>query len=574
MKRLGLVCLALFVVAAGVRAVYWWQIRGTPLDRWHQWNETDMATYLEQGRRLALGDWWAVEPYHPYHQWQSMAPPETWLRWYGPHTFHQAPAYSYALALLRGPAAPDSDARLFRVKVLQLLIGGTTPLLLALIAARIAGLAAAIATGLLAALYGPLYYLELQILREAPAFAGIAAILLFAAYHADVGARSPAWSSSVASLGLGTATGAFFTLHEIGNVLFMATAAAAVAAHARLAWSRAARTAICMSLGFLVGFSPLLIRNWVVGAGAFDVSCRTAINFVLANEPDAPQGGSVFQRPGAETARLFDAAADPAGHVRIPGAVREVLRSYHGDLGKMVGNAWRRFVKQWTPREVPDNTSFYFYREQASLLRTSPTFAWILAPGAAALVFTLAGLVRRRRRDDAAPPPGAVLVVALFPLAASAALTFVHAVGRFRLYLAVPLLIHAGVFVALMLGALRDQRWRRVTALASLAVVFGVLQFLARDDSVLAVGRSGDRAAAGMIAATDGDWETALRFFADDPTFRRLRADVHVLQGRELADGGRLREAAHAFRSALAEEPDYPPALAGLERTDGTVPRR
>ena len=96
-----IVYLLVALCALAVRFGFWTQIRGTPLDEWHTWDQSDMATYVEQARRLAAGDWLARDPYHPYHAWQRGAASEAeWLRWYGPQSFHQAPLYSYGLAAL------------------------------------------------------------------------------------------------------------------------------------------------------------------------------------------------------------------------------------------------------------------------------------------------------------------------------------------------------------------------------------------------------------------------------------------------------------------------------------------
>ena len=91
--------LGVFALAPLLRFGFWFEIHGSPLDRWHEWDQTDMATYLLQARQLSGVDWLASQPYHPYHSWQQIAPREKWLEWYGAHQFHQAPAYAYAIAV-------------------------------------------------------------------------------------------------------------------------------------------------------------------------------------------------------------------------------------------------------------------------------------------------------------------------------------------------------------------------------------------------------------------------------------------------------------------------------------------
>src|SRR5678815_1722515 len=115
-------CIAIFVLAALLRFAFWSELRGTALDRWERFDQSDMATYVEQARRIQAGDLLQREPYHPYHAWQTVAPAEKWLAWYGPHAFHQAPAYSYALAAVQ----PVAGLGFAWVKAVQLLLGAGT----------------------------------------------------------------------------------------------------------------------------------------------------------------------------------------------------------------------------------------------------------------------------------------------------------------------------------------------------------------------------------------------------------------------------------------------------------------
>ena len=79
-RRVWLAVLAIFLVAAGVRFSFWSQIRHTALDRWQRFDQSDMATYVEQAQRIAKGDLLQSDPYHPYHSWQTVAPAQKWHR--------------------------------------------------------------------------------------------------------------------------------------------------------------------------------------------------------------------------------------------------------------------------------------------------------------------------------------------------------------------------------------------------------------------------------------------------------------------------------------------------------------
>src|SRR5688572_15208798 len=211
-----MVYLGVALCALAIRFGYWEQIQGTPLDEWHAWDQSDMATYVEQARRLASGDWLAREPYHPYHLWQKEAASEAdWLRWYGPHSFHQAPLYSYGLAAL----SKLTPAYLTLAKVLQLLLGAGTCLLVAGLAGHIGGTAVAAAAGLIAALYGPLYYHEAQLLREGPAVFWFLVILCAAVRHVELPSRSPLRQLVSSASVLGVLVGAYALMYENSTVL-------------------------------------------------------------------------------------------------------------------------------------------------------------------------------------------------------------------------------------------------------------------------------------------------------------------------------------------------------------------
>jgi hypothetical protein len=127
-----------FFIAALIRLLYWTEIRPTALDRWHLWDQSDMHTYIEQGRRIAEGDWLGREPFHPWHLWQRRIPEEQWLAWYPARSFHQAPAYSYLTAVtgvLGSRAVPA-------IKLIQILLGAMTAVGLHEIARKLGGPAA------------------------------------------------------------------------------------------------------------------------------------------------------------------------------------------------------------------------------------------------------------------------------------------------------------------------------------------------------------------------------------------------------------------------------------------------
>ncbi|MCK6449177.1 MAG: hypothetical protein L6Q99_22500 [Planctomycetes bacterium] len=562
-RRAWLALCLVFALALGVRVAFKLGVQGSALDAWHTYDQSDMATYLAQSEQFASGDWLAREPVHPYHGWQSVAPPEKWLEWYGPHAFHQAPGYSYLLAFAaRAGLEPVATA-----KWLQLFVGALTAVFAALFARELFGLAAGVVAGLLVALYGPLYYLEAQILREGPALCALFALawLLVRELRAwrEHGHRRehgleatgrPRWLA-VGALGAGI--GLFHVFHEMGTVVFVAFAVVLASA----TWRSGARPLVAtlgaLLGGYLVGFAPLLARNLAVGAAPFSVSCRTLVNFAEANEANAAEGGATFVAPGPTVVKLLD---DAGGS--FPRLLVGVWNTYDGDVGKLVGNWWLRFSAVWKHFEEADNTSFYFFREYVPVLSASPTFVCLFPLGVAGLALALvsAGVgALARRRGSSGPwpellglhPRGQFAAFVLLAFVALA-LSFVHTVARFRLYATPALFVFAAFALVAAWQSLRARRLGSLAALALVAVLASFGQHALTRETAAERFRPVDWFVAAKTAAAAGDLERALAFM--DDSARRYTGDTYVYAavGREREDAKDFSAAARCYERGFA----------------------
>ncbi len=561
---------AIGLLALALRFGYWLEIRGSPLDRWHEWGETDMATYLEQARRIAAGDWLAREPHHPYHAWQSVAPPERWREWYGRGVFHQAPAYAYALA---GAQLAAGDP-LGVAKAAQLALGAGTCLLAAWIAARLGGLVAGAAAGALAALYGPLIYLEAQILREGPALFGLLAILALLLRHLG----PPLRGAGSAAL-LGAALGLFTTLHETGRVVALAAAATLAAAHGRRAARRAAPVLAALAAGWLVGFAPLLVRNALVGAPPLSVSSRTWLNLVVSNVASAPRGGASAAPPGPEVAGILEASRGSLAR-----AAAGVLATYRGDPARLLGNWARRFAAIWQRFEEADNTSYYLYREQARSLRPLPDFRVVFPAGCAgalavaaaalagwpALARTRGGRALASAAGPARPAwertPAGHAALLLLTASLVLALSLVPVVARFRLYVVPCFWIYAGVATAVLARALAERRTACAGLLGLAALLAAGFQALATHPSARPLPRRADLETAQVLALRHADLASATRYAERaldlDPRDPSFFARIGAWLERE----GRRAEATGPLERAVEIDPFSPALRAELER--------
>ncbi len=561
----------IFVLALGLRFGFWLELRGTALDRWHEWDQSDMATYLEQARRLEREDWLAAEPYHPYHSWQRIAPPEKWLEWYGPHAFHQAPGYAYALALARRLSADP----LPWVKALQLVIGAVTPVLVFWLGTGLAGFAAGCVAGLLAAVYGPLFYLEPQILREGPGVALLVALLVALRAQLQRGDRPPLRSAAgCAALGVGL--GVFVAFHEMASVMLAVASLALGVGFGRRGARPAALALAGLGAGVLVGFAPLLARNVAVGAPPFSVSCRTLVNFVEANEAGAPFGGAVFTVPGRNVPALLDAAGGS-----FPRALAGVWASYEGDVGLALRNWGKRFAYVWQPHEVADNTSYYLYRNLTRSLRALPTFQVLFPLGCAGALAVFGAAAAARVRGGRAPPgldgalavfrrdPAGHALMVLALLGVVAALSLVHTVARFRLYLVPFFWVYAGVFGVLAWRAVAARRPAPLAWLAALAGAAVVAQAAAESDRNPPRPRTTDHALAFdlAMAVDEPDFgtgvavaEDALRHYPENAAFFATLG-FHAERARDPA------RALAFYQRAASIDPDFAGVRQGIRRT-------
>jgi hypothetical protein len=513
-----IVYLLVALCAIAVRFGFWSQIRGTPLDAWHTWDQTDMATYVEQARRLAAGDWLARDPYHPHHAWQSGAASEAdWLRWYGPLSYHQAPLYSYGLAAL---SKLRSDS-LPLAKALQLVLGAGTCVLLAQLAGRLGGAAAALIAGLIAALYGPLYYLEAQLLREGPAVFGLLIVVLAAMRHAALPRETPLRRLALSAGLLGVLIGAYALLYETATVLALA-AAVVVGVHAMRSAARHPAVVLAALLaGTVVGFAPMLARNAAIGAPLWTSSSRLNVNLAYCNMSSAVDGGAVFSAPGPQLKQIMDASDGETWKV-----VREVWRGYDGDRGRLFRNWAHRFRALWAATEMPDNTSFGFYRRHSSILRASLSFAWIFPAAMALWGASLADWLRSRaRRGDAARPESfrlcpwlaerasahATLIV--FTLLLMAAMTVVPPQARYRLFLVPAFIVYTSLAGVAAARLLTSHQLAPAAGMAGAAAAFAAFHVWVSEPRVRSEDRYVDYSVAGSIYQKWGNEEAAAEYF-------------------------------------------------------------
>jgi len=217
--------------------------------------QSDMFGYWQWSDTIIAGDWLGRATYHPHMGWMAELGDEaTWHRWWGDkRVFQQEPVYPYLIAVGRSLGLSIGGLIL-----IQLLIGSLQPVVtfwlsrlvfrqdaVALIAAAIAGL------------YGPLIFNQGVLLRDwtGPLLESLGLIALLYALWRD---RDWTWVWPGIVFGL-----ALMTRSTI--LVFLPFMFFWVIWVNRSSISQIARRGSIVAAGLLVGFSPLLVRNILLG---------------------------------------------------------------------------------------------------------------------------------------------------------------------------------------------------------------------------------------------------------------------------------------------------------------------
>jgi tetratricopeptide (TPR) repeat protein len=497
------VALGLFFLALVLRATAWLEVAESA---WGQILLGDARFFDEWGLRLAQDGWRE------------------------PEAFYQAPLYPY---LLGGLYALFGHAPKL-VYALQSLLGAVAVVWIADATARLTTRRAGLAAGLVAALYAPAIWYELQLEKTSLAYA-LTAWLLWSTLARPPTLGAGRWVS--AGVGLGALT----LLRENAAVLLLPLAWCAT----REPGGRAARFAALL-LGLTLPLAPVAWHNAVHGGTALPTAANAGVNFYIGNGAEADgqyrplvpgRGHADFEREDAR--RIAETLAgrelSPAGvsnfwFARAGREIREEPAHFLWLLG------WKlRLLAHRT--EIMDAVALEVFQDESRLLRGLGPFSFGLL-----LPLALAGAVVLVERDARR----ALLVPALL-LALSILAFFV--VARFRLGF-VPFL-HALAGIAL------GRAWsssRRLGAVLALALGLGLAWW--------PIASEGDpRATSAANLASEllrrGEPEAAVTWAREAVRLDPSSAEAAFNLGSSLRAVGRGPEALAPFESALRLEPAY-----------------
>ncbi|MBK8231507.1 MAG: tetratricopeptide repeat protein [Candidatus Eisenbacteria bacterium] len=398
-----------------------------------------------------------------YDEWaRAIAGGDLWGR--GEGVFYRAPLYPYLLAgLIRvlGGTLPW-------IAILQLISGLVTIGSCAVLARRLAGERAAVATAALLALYGPLMAAESKLLATSLGLALHALGLLLAVRAAEGGGPGRRGAAGVV-WGLACLIRPQWLLLSVLVPFVLAFGT----------WRTAGLLALRRWSPYLLGLAlivaPVAIRNRVVGGDWVLVSSNGGMTFYQGNNEENASGlltivrkfdlfGSATEQRVLETRvaeREMGRALKPSETSRFwTGQALQFIRSRPLDWLRLEGRKLFRFV---TGYEYADNYSFYIEQERLWPVRLAAVpFGLLLALGVAGAV-----LAESRRRD-----PRVARIVLLSFLAGFAGCLAFYVSSRYRMETAPALGVLAGAALARLIEAARG---RAAWPLGSVGVGAGLL---------------------------------------------------------------------------------------------------
>lgn len=437
------------VVAAALRLAHVAALAATPF---FENLGLDPLVYDEWGRRIAAGDW------------------------LGSRIFYQDPLYPYFLGVLYA----IFGRQLLLVYLLQVGFGVATCWLTGVLGRRLFGVATGNLAVLLAALFVPSIFYEVQIEKTFLSVFLVAAFLVLA-----LDRRTGARVAAGVVLALAALTRANLILFiPLGlGLLSFERADAAVAARRRtprydflrLPDAHGLRHAAAFLAGCFLVLMPVATRNWYVEGQWVLTTSQAGQNFYIGNNPLNTTGGymvppSIRPDPRYEETDFRAAAEKKAGRKLTP---QEVSDFWFGESFRHMREQpvfaqmmmLRKLLVFWNDYEIPDNLNMYLLERWSWVLRLP-----LIGFGVLATLGVLGAVVSFREKAE-------VRILVAFTAVYCASVVAFFVFSRYRIQI-VPVLIVLSAHALLWLVAqVREARWENVGGGAAAIAMMGFFSF-------------------------------------------------------------------------------------------------
>lgn len=472
--------------------------------------------------RSGLGDVLVVNA-ERYDSWARMilaggAPPPPW---------EQAPGYAYFLAALYAALGTNP----WMAVAVQGFLSSLSCALLYVLARSLAGRQAGLATGLLAAAFGPFLYFQAELLPET--------LILFLCTAA---------MTTATALGPGRwpVTGALWALAYLVRHNILLAVPFAIA-HAWMGGGR--RAAVAMALPVLLTVGGLATLNRSASGEWVLAGTSGGVNLWLGNNPSADGVNPFFGPDQFEADKLVRRQAQTA--VDADRMFRSMaLDSIRADPVAVGTLALKKLVWTFHERELPNNADIEWRRSHSPVFvipGIPPGFGVILVLAAAALACG----VRLGR-------PEALLLAAPAVFAIGTCIVF-FTCARFRLPLALPLLVLAGIGIGTGIRRVPQLRSQPKAALRVLIAAGGAAilawgnWYSVREYRIAQIDVN-----TGANARAAGDFATAIRFLQLGLEREPRDAVGWIHLALALEQGGDQAGARAAYQSADVHVPGDP----------------
>jgi len=516
MSRAGWWYLAVFAFALLVRSLYLFELRDSVLLSVLM---VDALGYDEWARQIAGGNW------------------------FGSEVFYQAPFYPYFLASIYYLFGHS----LWAVRIVQILLGSASCLLVTVAGRRFFSLEAGVVAGAILALYAPAIFFDALVQK---AVLGLFFTTLLLALLGQVSVRARWWWLVLS----GMVMGCFALTRENALILIPVVVVWLLLRSSTDTWFRRVSSVVLLAVGIGAVLVPIGFRNQAIGGEFLLTTSQLGPNFYIGNNEDA-DGRTKPMRPRRddpmyERQDSVEIAEEAIGRKLTPAEVSDYwldrsmayIRSQPGHWVRLMVKKW---FLVWNRTEIMDAEAIEAYKGESVLLGS---LGWVfnfgvLCPFAAVGVWTTRSHLRRIW----------LLYLILFAVAASIAIFFVNARYRMPIVPILALLAAAGLLD--VLARLRDREFKPLSACA---VLFVAAALAANVPNVAqATPEAITYANIGTALARDGNHAEAHRYYTKALELIPALEGAHYGIGRMAADQGRLDEAAKHLAKAIQLRPDY-----------------
>lgn len=507
----------IWVVALVARALFLWQIKHAPVFT------------------LLMGD--AVS----YDAWAQQIAKGDWL---GSGVFYQAPLYPYFLGMLYSLFGKS----LLAVRLVQIVIGATSCVLLALAGRSFFTPTVGLLAGVLLALYPTAIFFDCSIQKSVLDLFSMCALL------ATLGWRR--WTAAGVALGL-------LALTRENALIFVPIVLAYLFISRRgELWSKRLRWAALFLGGLAVVLLPVAFRNLAVGREFHLTTAQFGPNFYIGNGKNATgryqpllwgHGSAKFERDDASML-----AEQALGRKLSPAEVSQywkdkALTEIRESPGRWLRLMAKKWALVWNVSELGDSEDQYTYGDWSMLL-------WLLNHllhfGILCPLAALGVCLTWKQRDRLW-----LLYAMVFGFAAS--VTFFYVFSRYRLPIVPLLVLFASAGLACLCDAICEKRWGVIGAGVAAAVVAVIYcnRTMAQEAEIRATTHYN---IAVNLVVQQAAAEQAIVQYREAVRLKPDFAVAHHGLGVLLARKGETAEAIDEYLQALRFRPDYPEACNNL----------